>query len=969
MSNKSRTVTVARVAAYLEAGDSARAERAGRELVKREPRNADAWQVHALVALEAGKLDRARARLERALALRPESSVLHSNLGAVLERRGDPEGSFRSHERALALDREPADNWFNHGLVLLRLDRPAEAAASLRSARDRAPDDPEVRLNLGRALERSGDGEGALAEYRNALARASGPGARWTGEIREALRRVLAGVFPIEAAPDIQRLLVETGVTPALGPAAAAQLRLGVPTVSDGELDEGAAAYFVASRSRLLLDYLRSSVNLDPVLERALAAARAERLREWSAAGEAETAARAAGPEGRVAAALAIQCFHNEYVWHASAEETALLAAPQARLAGALAGSEPIEPASVTGDLLIVSLYRPASALPGADRLAAVPPEAWAPPVAELLHHSLHGPREEAEIARGLPSLVEIRDSTSRVVRSQYEENPYPRWISLAQDPGPELREALGHRFPERPIGGAVESILVAGGGTGHEPLLTARSNPGAQVLSLDLSRASLAYAARMARRLGIDNVRFLQADLLDVATLGETFDAILASGVLHHMADPETGLQALAGVLRPDGVIRIGLYSARARATVTKARAAADEAGLDGSPEGIRAFRKAIFECGESDLAALLRSADFYTVSTCRDLVFHVHERRFTIPEVGRALARSGLRLARIRSGAGDENPLSAEVPRGPRTCARSRASPSSRRTIPRRSPGCTSCGRSAGAPTRPEPGPVESSWKERFEPERFEPARLRKPGEAAPRTNETCAKPPDFSQTRGAIFRWQPRTSRSRNRFANGTRLVNFRAAQEFQGDDESWSTGTSSFEIDGGLARMTLNRPEVGNALHIDMCKEMLDVSIRCDEDRDMRVLVVDATGRMFCAGGDLRSFADHADNLGPVLKEMTIWLHGSFSRFARMRAPGRDRGQRHRRRRRVRARDVLGLRDRGRVGFFHDGLHRRRPFARQQLDLVPAPHHRTAPGPGADADESANRRPRGARSGAW
>ena len=95
--------------------------------------------------------------------------------------------------------------------------------------------------------------------------------------------------------------------------------------------------------------------------------------------------------------------------------------------------------------------------------------------------------------------------------------------------------------------------------------------------------------------------------------------------------------------------------------------------------------------------------------------------------------------------------------------------------------------------------------------------------------------------------------------------------------------------SFEIDGGIARMTLNRPEAGNALHIDMCKELMDVSIRCDEDPAVRVLVVDAAGRMFCAGGDLKSFADEADRLGPVLKEMTIWLHGAFSRFARMRAP--------------------------------------------------------------------------------
>ena len=51
----------------------------------------------------------------------------------------------------------------------------------------------------------------------------------------------------------------------------------------------------------------------------------------------------------------------------------------------------------------------------------------------------------------------------------------------------------------------------------------------------------------------------------------------------------------------------------------------------------------------------------------------------------------------------------------------------------------------------------------------------------------------------------------------------------------------------------------------------------------------MLVVDAAGRMFCAGGDLKSFAGEAGRLGPVLKEMTIWLHGTFSRFARMRAP--------------------------------------------------------------------------------
>ena len=641
MSRRKRAATVDRIADDLRSGDPGRAERTGRAVLKREPRNADAWHLHALAALEAGNLARARTRLEKAIALRPESSVFHSNLGAVLERMGEIESSLHAHDRALALDRGPADNWFNHGIVLLRLDRPAEASASLRTARDRDPGDPEVRLNLGRALERSGDGAGALGEFRAALARTAGPDGRWAGETRQSLRRILRAVFPIEAAPDVRRLLLDTGVGPDLGPAAAAQLRCGAPPPGD----DAEVARFLASNGQLLLDYLRQVVNLDPRLERIFASARAARLREWTAAGEAGAAARAAGPEGQIVAALAVQCFHNEYAWYASREEEALLAAPLARLDRTLAGDGPVEPDALAADLVLVSLYRPACDLAGADRLASVAPEAWHPPVADLLAHSLHGPREERRIARELPSLATIRDSTSRAVRAQYEENPYPRWLSLPPGPDHDLGEALARMYPDRPSRGRVESILVAGGGTGYEPLMAARQNPAAKVLSLDLSLASLAYGARMARRLGIGNVRFLHGDLLGVDALGEHFDAILASGVLHHMDDPEAGLRALTGVLRPGGAIRIGLYSEHARELVTNARAAAEAGAGDGSPEGIRAFRRHIVEGGEDGLGALLRSPDFYTVSSCRDLVFHVHERRFTIPKVAGALGNAGLR------------------------------------------------------------------------------------------------------------------------------------------------------------------------------------------------------------------------------------------------------------------------------------------------------------------------------------
>ena len=187
MSRRDRTPTVARVAELLRGGEPGRAERAGRTVLKREPRNADAWHLHAMAALEEGSLARARTRLERAIAIRPDSSVFHSNLGAVLERMGDLESSYRAHDRALALDREPADNWFNHGFVLLRLGRPAEAAASLHAARDRDPGDPEVRLNLGRGpgtVRRQGGCPAGVPERPR-----SGDGPRWTLGRRDSRSR------------------------------------------------------------------------------------------------------------------------------------------------------------------------------------------------------------------------------------------------------------------------------------------------------------------------------------------------------------------------------------------------------------------------------------------------------------------------------------------------------------------------------------------------------------------------------------------------------------------------------------------------------------------------------------------------------------------------------------------------------------------------------------------------------------
>ena len=97
------------------------------------------------------------------------------------------------------------------------------------------------------------------------------------------------------------------------------------------------------------------------------------------------------------------------------------------------------------------------------------------------------------------------------------------------------------------------------------------------------------------------------------------------------------------------------------------------------------------------------------------------------------------------------------------------------------------------------------------------------------------------------------------------------------------------TLRLRIDGSIARITLRRPDSANAFNPTMAQELLQVTIACDVDPTIRVVLLDAEGKMFCAGGDLGHFAGAGNTLAPLLKRMTVDLHAAIARLARMRAP--------------------------------------------------------------------------------
>lgn len=97
------------------------------------------------------------------------------------------------------------------------------------------------------------------------------------------------------------------------------------------------------------------------------------------------------------------------------------------------------------------------------------------------------------------------------------------------------------------------------------------------------------------------------------------------------------------------------------------------------------------------------------------------------------------------------------------------------------------------------------------------------------------------------------------------------------------------TLKFDVDSGVAIITLNRPESLNAMSPTMAKELHEVTLRIDADNSVRAVILTGTGKAFCAGGDLGAFVDAGNQARTLILQMTGDLHLALSRLSRNRAP--------------------------------------------------------------------------------
>jgi Flp pilus assembly protein TadD/2-polyprenyl-3-methyl-5-hydroxy-6-metoxy-1,4-benzoquinol methylase len=582
-----------------------------------------------------------------ALTLAPSDTAAHCGLGLTLWQLGRHDQALASYRAALGVDPDHVETLVNLGIARGE-DGALEEAETLHvRALAGRPRDPDILNHLASVRLARGDGAGALATIRRSLTVQETPRARklfvelarrfdWSGGGDDEIRRIMVRALtepwdrPGALARACARLIRSH---PAIGPLVMRADRAWPSRLSLVQL-LGDAGFKPLADDALLIALLVSAPITDIALERFLTMLRGAMMRELACDPYASAQAQV------FAAALAQQCFINDYVFLPGEDE----------LAAARAAEEQADIATPM-QLLLVAAYFPLHGLANAERLLE---RSWPAPVEAVLTQQVREPLRELRLRADIPRLTGIENPVSRLVQIQYEENPYPRWMRAAPDTPDTIGNFLSSKFPfarfERPAGRSRQNILIAGCGTGQRSIAMARKFGGQHMLAVDLSLASLGYARRKSEELGL-TIAYAQADILELGsnleTGGRKFDLIESLGVLHHLADPWAGWVTLLSLLRPGGFMLLGLYSEMARRPVLAARARIAEHRLGGSAEDIRSFRQELIQSGDPrPYASILESEDFFSLSACRDLLFHVQEQCTTMAEITRFTQSHNLRL-----------------------------------------------------------------------------------------------------------------------------------------------------------------------------------------------------------------------------------------------------------------------------------------------------------------------------------
>ena len=329
---------------------------------------------------------------------------------------------------------------------------------------------------------------------------------------------------------------------------------------------------------------------------------------------------------------LSLTCFKNEYIYKVTKEEEDELLKIEKKIEKSLFKKEKL----FDLEILILSTYKGLVEYSCYNQLDKFKYQT-------IYKVQVSNYIEEEKIKLTIKEQGPIEDKTSLEMKNQYELYPYPRWTEknfekldvTLSDYCNNLNLSIQQN---KSIQRKDLKILVAGCGTGLQSIDVSLRFPKSEILAIDLSKSSLAYAIRKTKELNINNINYLCMDILNINSLNESFDYISCGGVLHHMKNPILGWKSLLECLNKNGLLEVALYSKLARRDIISAKRNYNIKKDTISLTDLRNIRYKIINENIS-LTNTLHSEDFFSLSGFKDLFANENEVQYEIEDIKKIL------------------------------------------------------------------------------------------------------------------------------------------------------------------------------------------------------------------------------------------------------------------------------------------------------------------------------------------
>lgn len=248
----------------------------------------------------------------------------------------------------------------------------------------------------------------------------------------------------------------------------------------------------------------------------------------------------------------------------------------------------------------------------------------------------------------------EIDVNVTANVRHFYERMPYPTPSTNLDEyrnlyKNPDRRRAIFHLMWPTKMPRGNQEILIAGCGTSQAARYALRE-PDAHVTAIDISDTSLGHTRDLQQKYGLKNLELHQLPIESIQELGRSFDLIVCTGVLHHLSDPDLGLQSLRNVLKAEGAMQIMVYASFGRTGIYMMQDYCRILGITPSNQELLDISAALSSLPEDHpLTPLLRkSKDFQRPDGIADALLHPQDRAYSVPQIYQWLDRCGMSFGR---------------------------------------------------------------------------------------------------------------------------------------------------------------------------------------------------------------------------------------------------------------------------------------------------------------------------------